>query len=369
MKLGTRMLLRRITKHVKDQNWFAVGIDFVIVVIGVFIGIQVANWNASRTDRAMEAAFLERMAVDVDSARAQLAGFLIAREERLQSIAKVENMYLGDGGGVPLSELECTQLAGSYMITHPPVAVPSITEAFAGGRIELLTEPDLIQALIVVPPLSDNPKLIDTLERTGISFVCVSPKLNGYTGPSVRMDDRSAARDITQYLLELGHTRVGHIKGPPDHRSSELRYAGFNEAFAAAGMTVDRDLVVSGDFTYVSGMRSATMLINRERPPTAIFATNDDMASGAIAAAHQAGLRVPEDLSVVGFDDTANASAMWPALTTVRQPIREMASSAIKLLADSVAHNRARLPLETPKLTLDYELMIRDSAAPPKQSD
>ncbi|MEM7330219.1 MAG: LacI family DNA-binding transcriptional regulator [Pseudomonadota bacterium] len=259
----------------------------------------------------------------------------------------------------------CRQL-GHYLIVEEPLVDDNMVDF---EQMEKRFLDMSIQALIVVPPLSDNPKLIDTLERTGISFVCVSPKLNGYTGPSVRMDDRSAARDITQYLLELGHTRVGHIKGPPDHRSSELRYAGFNEAFAAAGMTVDKDLVVSGDFTYVSGMRSATMLINREQPPTAIFATNDDMASGAIAAAHQAGLRVPEDLSVVGFDDTANASAMWPALTTVRQPIREMASSAIKLLADSVAHNRARLPLETPKLTLDYELMIRDSASPPKQSD
>ncbi|MEM7460300.1 MAG: LacI family DNA-binding transcriptional regulator [Pseudomonadota bacterium] len=259
----------------------------------------------------------------------------------------------------------CRQL-GHYLIVEEPLVDDNMVDF---EQMEKRFLDMSIQALIVVPPLSDDPKLIDTLERTGISFVCVSPKLNGYTGPSVRMNDRDAARDMTQHLLDLGHTRIGLIKGPPDHRSSELRFAGYSDALSSAGIAVDEKIVVSGDFTYVSGIQSAKALITGAQAPTAIFATNDDMASGAIAAVHQTGLRVPEDISVVGFDDTANASAMWPALTTVRQPIREMANSAIKLLAQSVAQSRALVPIDVQKLTLDYELMIRDSAGPPKRTD
>ena len=208
------MLLRRITKHVKDQNWFAVGIDFVIVVIGVFIGIQVANWNASRTDRAMEAAFLERMAVDVESARAQLAGFLIAREERLQSIAKVENMYLGDGDVVPLSESECSQFAGSHMITHPPVAVPSITEAFAGGRIDLLSDQSLIQALISVEQSEDRLRtIIDSLNLTRPVLQEKYPEVISYTRATGRNANDPSVFANSGYSMSA---RCTFLDMPPD---------------------------------------------------------------------------------------------------------------------------------------------------------
>jgi LacI family transcriptional regulator len=265
-----------------------------------------------------------------------------------------------------LGALDTCRELGHYLIVEEPLVDDNMVDL---EQMEKRFLDMSIQALIVVPPLSDDPKLIDTLVRTGISFVCVSPKLDAYTGPSVRMDDRAAARDMTQYLLNQGHENIGLIKGPPDHRSSELRLAGYRDALIAAGKQVDLKHVRSGDFTYVSGMRSATDLMSIDTPPTAIFATNDDMASGAIAAAHQAGLRVPQDLSIVGFDDTANASAMWPALTTVRQPIREMARSAIQLLAKNVAQKRSMTPIEATDLTLQYELVIRDSAGAPKQTD
>ena len=265
-----------------------------------------------------------------------------------------------------LGALDTCRRLGHYLIVEEPLVDDNMVDL---EQIEKRFLDMSIQALIVVPPLSDNPKLIDTLERTGISFVCISPKLDGYTGPSVRMKDRAAAHDMTQYLLDLGHSRIGLIKGPPDHRASKLRLAGYSDALTKAGINIDEALIETGDFTYVSGMQSATKMLAQPTPPTAIFATNDDMASGAIAAAHQAGLRVPHDVSVVGFDDTANASAMWPALTTIRQPIREMASSAIQLLARNVARERALNPVTPTNLTLDYELVVRDSAAPPKQTD
>ncbi|MBO6798514.1 LacI family DNA-binding transcriptional regulator [Maricaulis sp.] len=222
-----------------------------------------------------------------------------------------------------------------------------------------------IQALIVVPPLSDDPQLIDVLERTGISYVCVSPRLNSYAGASVGMNDTDAAREMTDYLLGLGHERVALIKGPPDHRASELRLIGYQQALEARGMALDPELIGEGDFTYVSGMHAAKKLVDRERRPTAIFASNDDMAAGAITCIHQSGLRVPEDLSVVGFDDTATASAIWPPLTTIRQPIREMANAAIETLERGVRGPEAKNAAPPEKLRLPYDLVIRESAAPP----
>lgn len=265
-----------------------------------------------------------------------------------------------------LGALDTCRKLGHYLIVEEPLVDDNMVDI---DQIEKRFRDTSIQALIVVPPLSDDPKLIDTLESTGISFVCISPKLGAYTGPSVRMDDRAAARDMTKYLVDLGHARIGLIKGPPDHMSSELRLAGYADTFAATGLSVDEDLIVSGDFTYVSGMESAKQLMAQNPPPTAIFATNDDMAAGAIAAAHQAGLRVPQDISIVGFDDTANASAMWPPLTTVRQPIRDMARSAIELLAKNGSQENLNSKPDAQRLTLDYELVIRDSAGPPKRTD
>lgn len=222
-----------------------------------------------------------------------------------------------------------------------------------------------IQALIVVPPLSDDPQLIDVLERIKIPYVCVSPRLDQYAGPGVGMNEVEAAREMVEYLLDLGHERIGFIKGPPDHRASELRLKGYRQAFEARGLPIDMTVVGEGDFTYVSGMRAAKKLLESENRPTAIFASNDDMAFGVINAAHQSGLRVPEDISVVGFDDTAAASATWPPLTTVRQPIREMANAAIETLERLVEQSGADAPPAPEKLRLPHKLVVRESAGPP----
>ena len=264
-----------------------------------------------------------------------------------------------------LGALDACRRLGHYLIVEEPLVDDDMVDL---EQIEKRFLDTSIQALIVVPPLSDDPKLIDTLERTGISFVCISPKLKAYTGPSVRMNDIEAAQEMTDYLLDLGHQHIALIKGPPNHLSSELRFSGFKSAIEARARSVNPQLVLSGDFTYISGMQATVELLAQDPPPTAIFACNDDMAAGAIAAAHQAGLRVPEDLSVVGYDDTANASSLWPPLTTVRQPIREMASTAIEMLGHHLARDRRVSASDTEQHTLAHKLVIRDSAGPPKQT-
>lgn len=252
----------------------------------------------------------------------------------------------------------CRQL-GHYLIVEEPFVDDNMVDL---ERMEKRFRDTSIQALIVVPPLSEDPKLIDTLERSGISFVCVSPKLDGYTGPSVKMDDKAAAIDMTRYLLDLGHQRIATIVGPEDHISSELRLSGYLEAMP----DIDESIIKRGDFTYLSGMQRTVELLAQNDPPTAIFASNDDMAAGAIAAAYQKGLRVPEEISVVGFDDTPNASSIWPPLTTVRQPIREMAGEAIEILASGFTQN----PGAKTSRELEHELVLRQSTAPPpKRSD
>ena len=201
------MILRHLAEAIRRQDWFTVLIEIGIVVIGLLIGLQINNWNEARADRIKEAAFLERLAVDVDHAREQLTEFVAAREERLQSIAKVENMYFGDGEIVLLDELACTEFSSMHVITHPPVAVPSITEAFAGGRIDLLSEATLIQALIAVEQSEDRLRTViesfarDTPDLSekhpgAISWVRASTEFNFAVDETVFVTDgyRMAAR-------------------------------------------------------------------------------------------------------------------------------------------------------------------------------
>jgi hypothetical protein len=163
------MIFRRIKAHVEKENWFAVGIDFVIVVIGVFIGIQVANWNEARSDRARENAFLERLYEDVEQAQLRLASFVKIREARLDAIMRIEDMYFGETAIARISESDCDHLTDSHIITYPAVEVPSITEAFTGGRIDLVTDPGLVRALIEVEQHEDRLRTaIEAMNRTPV---------------------------------------------------------------------------------------------------------------------------------------------------------------------------------------------------------
>ena len=259
-----------------------------------------------------------------------------------------------------LGALNACREMGHYLIVEEPIVDDAMTDL---ELIEQRFRSSSIQALIVVPPLSENQKLIDTLEKTGISFVCIGPPLEAYTGPSIKMNEELAAREMTDYLIGLGHKRIALIKGPEDHRGSDLRFKGYLSSLEAKHIGPHPELVKTGDFTYVSGMRCAAELLAMRNPPDVIFACNDDMAAGAIAAAHRAGLRVPEDVTVVGFDDTENASSTWPTLTTVRQPIREMARCAIEMLSQP----EDQLTKGDKHILLDHELVIRKSSAPPNR--
>lgn len=215
--------------------------------------------------------------------------------------------------------------------------------------------------MILTPPLCDNPQVLKALRDSGTPCVLISPAADHPDHPSVRMDDVRAAEEITNLLISLGHERIAVIKGAKDQVAARRRYQGYAAALKAHRLPLDKDLVVQGDFTFPSGVEAAHQLLSRRQRPTAVFASNDDMALGVLAAAQRLGLDVPGDLSIVGFDDTAAAARVWPPLTTVRQPMDEMARVAVELLVDSA---RSEEGDDTPpRRVLDHELIVRDSTA------
>ena len=190
-----------------------------------------------------------------------------------------------------------------------------------------------IKDMILLPTLCDFGPLKSFLKQRGINCVLISPSAPDSHYASVAMDDRKAARDVTEYLFGLGHTRIAHIAGHPDHAASILRRLGYQEAFdAIAAPRPPQDYVAQGSFSFRSGFEAAERLLSLPDRPTAIFACNDEMAAAACSVAHKMGLRIPEDIAIVGFDDAPISSAIWPTLTTVRQPYLEMARRSVAIL-------------------------------------
>ncbi|HXC60130.1 MAG TPA: LacI family DNA-binding transcriptional regulator, partial [Steroidobacteraceae bacterium] len=191
---------------------------------------------------------------------------------------------------------------------------------------------DGIDGVLLPPPLCDSAALLAQLKEAGTPVVVVAAGRPAADVSAVTIDDYAAARAMTLHLLDLGHTRIGFIAGSPDQTVSSRRQQGYAAALAEHGIAIDPARIAQGMFTYRSGLEAAERLLSLSEPPTAIFASNDDMAAATVAVAHRRGLAVPRDLTVCGFDDTAMATTIWPELTTVRQPIGEMSRAALELL-------------------------------------
>ena len=238
---------------------------------------------------------------------------------------------------------------GVRMLAQPVDVASHTLAAEVGGLIDETH----VDGVILSSPVTDAPDVLAELERRGVRFVRISPGTNHALTSSVFMDDVQAADDMTSHLINQGHKRIGFVLGHPNHMASDQRHFGYRRALDRAGIAYEPALVRQGAFDFASGREAAEALIALPAPPTAIFASNDDMAAGILAYAHSLGLDVPQDLSVAGFDDTALASLVWPPLTTIWQPVRDLAYTATQLLlrpnAD-VIHQR-----------LPHELVIRSS--------
>lgn len=239
------------------------------------------------------------------------------------------------------------------------MSVAAVMQQLKSGRIS---------GIILPPPLCDSQEMLDALAKAAIPAVAVATGRAPSDMLAVSIDDFQAAYEMTQHLITLGHSRIGFIKGNPNQSASEQRYQGYVQALSDAGMSLNEECVAQGFFTYRSGLDAAEQILDLATPPTAIFASNDDMAAAAIAIAHRRGLDVPGDLTVCGFDDTAVATIIWPELTTIRQPISEMSRAAVDLLVRQLRGRRTAKKLAAPDhMMMDYSLIRRQSDAAPRR--
>lgn len=224
-----------------------------------------------------------------------------------------------------------------------------------GADVRTLIRQMSPDGVILTPPIADHEPVLDALDRAGTPYVRISPGVQPDRSAAVAIDNEQAAREMTRLLLAAGHRRIGFIVGHRAYSVSNQRLSGYLDALHEAGVGLDLELVQQGWFDFASGEAAADRLLALPDPPTAIFASSDDMAAGVVATAHRRGLRVPADLSIAGFDDTELARSLWPPLTTVRQPIVAMAEKAADLL---FARAEAGLRL------VPHELITRESTGP-----
>ena len=226
--------------------------------------------------------------------------------------------------------------------------------------LKRLMRSEMVGALLLLP--EESPDELRRLRDDGLAFVVVDPLHDvGQDIPAVSADNSAGAYQATAHLLRLGHRRIGVITGRGDGTATRARLQGHYAALAEAGVMPDPMLEVEADFLVQGGAAGAARLLGLATPPTAIFAFNDCMAIGALHTARSRGLRLPDDLSVVGFDDTPEAEAAYPALTTVHQPLRELGRMAVGQLVRLMDSHQ----LEPLHVALATRLVVRSSTARP----
>ncbi len=252
--------------------------------------------------------------------------------------------------------VDACRAGGFELLLHPC----SYTDADLPGQISELARNTRLDGLILTPPLSDMDELIEELDASGIPLARIAPGAHDNAGRSVCTNDEAVCAELTRYIISLGHRDIGFIVGHPDQLAVQQRYAGFRRALEEADLRVQTSLVCHGDNSFESGFDCARRLLKRKRRPTAVIASTDDMAAGLIRAAHEFGIRIPDDLSVTGFDDVPLAHKVWPPLTTIRQPMQAMGEQAVALLLarlrdDDTGREGASIP---------SEIVVRESTGP-----
>lgn len=223
-----------------------------------------------------------------------------------------------------------------------------------------------IDGVILPAPMCDSEAALKAVDEAGIPAVLIASGRPAAKHSAVSINDFEASRAMTRHLLSLGHKRIAYINGHPAQTASGQRFRGFIEAMTEAGLSVGTEQVAQGYFSYRSGLEAAEQLLDGYHP-TAVFASNDDMAAATMAVAHRKGLDVPKDISVVGFDDTPVATTVWPELTTIRQPISDMAREAVRLLIDQIRGGRAGAPPQRVHKLQKFTLVQRESSGPVSQ--
>jgi LacI family transcriptional regulator len=248
------------------------------------------------------------------------------------------------------------------------LALDLVTRAIDPGdedRLRLLSsilEREKPAGIILSPPLSDDIGLIDIARRAEVQVVAISAGERARASVlAVGIDERAGGRAVGSHLASLGHRRLGFIKGPPEHRAALLRYDGFLEALREAGIE-EEPWTTTGDFTFKSGVEATERLLRDGVEVTALACANDDMAAGVMLALHRAGFEIPSAISVTGFDDTPMSEIVWPPLTTIRQPIKDLSERAVHLLVENQSNGDFHYDV------LPFELVVRESTSSPPRA-
>lgn len=268
--------------------------------------------------------------------------------------------------GLELGALRACAEAGFQLLMH---TVNQHSLGKTAKIIELATS-RRCDGLILTPPFSDDGDLLRELEARNCPVVCISPGPQAQKMASgVGIDDEVAGYEMTRYLLSLGHRRFGFIKGLEGHLSAEERYSGFRRAIAEGGIDEGAVTVMRGNFTFRSGVElTASLLGQGQRQwPSALICANDDMAVGALFSAHKVGLSIPQELSIVGFDDTPVSEIIWPPLTTVNQPLRAIGQRAVEMIVEHIkAAKTTGGPQPARFDVVPHRVVMRESASPPQ---
>jgi LacI family transcriptional regulator len=214
--------------------------------------------------------------------------------------------------------------------------------------------------VVILPPISENDSLARLCDEVGCRYVRMGSAQLDDPEHMVASNDREVVREATRHLIARGHVSIALIEGPEGFRSAHERRLGFEDALREGGIKLSENLIAGGNYTFETGVTAAHRLLDQVPRPTAIFASNDEMAAGIVFAARERGIVIPDELSVIGFDDTPIAAHIWPPLTTVRWPIVAMARAAARKLVGDMVGGIGEQPSMLPSL-----LIHRSSVAPP----
>lgn len=252
--------------------------------------------------------------------------------------------------------LDALRNTGFELVVHP---CDSNSAGYIDGIVDFVQRQKL-WGVILIPRVSEDQALADALRDIGCRYVRIASLPLDDPGQMVLTHDRLAGEEVANYLESLGHRNLGLITGPKRYRSSIERGGGFIDGLARRGITLQPERIYEGDYTFESGVSGAEKLLQTQPRPTAIFACNDEMAAGVYKAALRMGLLIPGDLSVVGYDDSPLASQLWPAMSTIHLPVRDLGRQAASILL------APEPPSGSSMLAIRPHLSVRDSCQPPQ---
>jgi len=252
--------------------------------------------------------------------------------------------------------LEICHRQNFELLIHPCDArSPKIIE-----EVLSLVKRSNLDGLVLTPPLSENQQLIFELQKKDVKFVrVISGKgTSEHNGQCVFLNDRAASLAVTNHLIELGHRDIAFICGDAEHKSSHERFEGYQLALQQHGIKLNSDFLIDGEYSFESGVNGAKQLLTLAKRPTAIFASNDEIAAGALFACRLEGVDIPADISIVGFENSPFSRQTWPKLTTAAQPTIAIAKSATELLLKQIRNQPTDAIIE-----FNPELLVRDSTS------